>query len=371
PATHTPTNTPTTAAPPTNTPIPPTYTPTPSSGGSGENCGDAIELNLNECVLGTTVGFADDHDCGTGHEGVDVVYELLIPETMEVTFVGEAAFDADWTVASTCGNGGDIGCWDRTGTHADPSCGSITHNSWGYMNFTTTLDAGLYYIWIDGYYASSAGQYALEVTGNTSQPCVETDLFIMDNDCSATTTNFAVLCDPGSIGMIVGTDLCPTDCGGDDCRIGWKWASGDTGMHWLYFVTPVLDRGAVRDLRFDLCYGFDGYSSNLTGKYRVYWRCADGGATGDCGSLTDSGPGTAWSLAWSDTAAWTASCASRTVTNEPIVMNCTCDLVEVMVAIEMDAYADAAGIGDFRVYSNTCDPDCSDTHPDHYLLKGF
>jgi len=369
-----PTNTPPTA-PSTNTPIPPTNTPvpptnTPASGGDGDNCSNVAIIELNECILASTSGFADDHDCGTGHEGVDVVYELLIPNTMEVTFIGEASFDADWTIATTCGNGGDIGCWDRTGTHADPSCGSITHNSWGYMNYTTTLNAGLYYIWIDGYYSSSAGEYALEVTGESSAPCVETDLFIMNNDCSATSTNFAVLCDPGNIGLVVGTDLCPSTCAGDDCRIGWKWASGDTGIHWLYFVSPVLSLNDLRDLRFDLCYGMDGYSSNLQGDFSIYWRCADSGATSGCTTMTDSGPGSGWNSGWSDIGVnWTGDCSSRSVTNEPIVTSCTCDTVEVMIAVELDAYADALGIGNFRVFSNTCDTQCNKAASNKLMIE--
>ncbi|MCD4726708.1 MAG: hypothetical protein K8R46_03540, partial [Pirellulales bacterium] len=158
-----PTNTPTPTFTPTATP---TYTPTatPTSGAQGNNCSDPFAILLGECVTGSTVGYTNDHDCGTGHAGVDVVYEFTVDATQPVGIIGEADFDADWTLAFSCGSTtGDIFCVDEYGNHRDPSCGSISNHGDGFVNYGLLLPAGTYYLWIDGYYESSEGNYSLEL----------------------------------------------------------------------------------------------------------------------------------------------------------------------------------------------------------------
>ncbi|HPQ42564.1 MAG TPA: dockerin type I repeat-containing protein, partial [bacterium] len=81
-----------------------------------------------------------------------------------VQFIGEADYDADWTIASDCDEAtGDILCADALGPQQDPSCGGLTHHAYGFMNHSIVLDPGVYYIWVDGYDVTSAGSYALEI----------------------------------------------------------------------------------------------------------------------------------------------------------------------------------------------------------------
>lgn len=157
------------------TPTPtPTATPT-FAPPAGDTCMDAVSIACGDCVNGYTFSAADDHDCGTGHAGVDVVYEFVLASDSTVTFVGEATFDADWTIATACdASTGDILCVDYEGTAAVPSCSTTgSPSAGGRLNFTQFLTAGTYYIWVDGYFASSAGEYSLEiscVTGPTPTP---------------------------------------------------------------------------------------------------------------------------------------------------------------------------------------------------------
>jgi hypothetical protein len=149
---------------------PPTPTPTP---GAGDDCTDPIPISCGECVLGSTVGYTNQHDCGAGHEGPDTVFELVLTEDTEVTFVGEADFDADWSIASVCdGTIADLLCVDFQDPQQDPTCSSIVHQQYGYFTHTALLTAGVYYIWVDGYFFDSAGNYALEITcaGPTATP---------------------------------------------------------------------------------------------------------------------------------------------------------------------------------------------------------
>ncbi len=138
----------------------PTITPTPVP---GDACPVAFPISCGNCVTGNTSGFTNQHDCGNGHEGNDVVYALTVTTPGSITVIGDADFDADWTIETACGNSGDILCTDFTGTYQAPSCSTLTHYQYGYVNYTFSAVPGVYYIWVDGYYGSSAGNYALEV----------------------------------------------------------------------------------------------------------------------------------------------------------------------------------------------------------------
>lgn len=191
----------------------------------------------------------------------------------------------------------------------------------------------------------------------------EHDYFVMDND--GTSTNFWDYCDPASV-EVVTHQSCPSSSAactpGDDYAIGWDWSFGDTGMHWLYFITDIITLDCTKDLLFDLCYGFDGYSSNLTADFYVYYRCASSSADhSDCTTVSDSGPTTPyWTLAWSDVGTdWGTSCSTRDVSSVPISLDCSCDYIEIMIATNFDAYGDYLGIGNFHVYYDDCDTQCT------------
>lgn len=126
-----------------------------------DDCAGAIELV--GCIEGSTVMAAGDHDCGTGHGGVDLVYYFTLASETQVTILSEADFDMDLTIATTCdATTGDILCSDYN-TNIDPSCGSISAVSYGYNTYSAVMPAGTYYIWIDGYGAADAGNFSLEL----------------------------------------------------------------------------------------------------------------------------------------------------------------------------------------------------------------
>ena len=273
--------------------------------------------------------------------------------------------------------------WSNTGTtrdHTNPTeC--IFLNS---GTFTT----GTYTVRVRGYSVAQGEPggrqpYAMVLTGvlgdiptpeptptvPTSTPTPipdEVDLFLMDNDCSAPSTNFAGLCNPSSdsISVTTGDTICHASCSPeDDCRIGWIYDTESNQTYWHYYFTPVLTLDCPQNVQFDMCYGFDGWSSGTTyytGNFRVYWRCADSTTTIDCNNMSDTGlTGGDWTLGWEDATEWGEDCAERTVTGEYLTIPCSCDSIEVMVAMEFDGYADAAGIAQFRVYYSNSDSPCA------------
>ncbi len=197
-------------------------------------------------------------------------------------------------------------------------------------------------------------------TPTATPPCGMTELYVLENDCDLVTTNLNGLCDPGAQGMYVGS-FCPTDCAVlNDCRIGWVWSEENTGFHWQYYMTPILTLDCTKDVLFDLCYGFDGWNTNLTADFFVYWRCADTAPTSDCSNMTDDGLLGDWQLGWSDAGTdWTGDCSSRSVIGQTIELPCSCNSIEMLIAVNFDAYGDELGIGDFRVYYDSCSAQCS------------
>lgn len=173
--TFTPTDTPTFTPTDTPTPTPtdtPTMTPTPTPY-PGENCSNPITINCGDCVTGSTIGYSNDHDCGSGHDGPDLVYSFTLPGDRWVTLIGETEFDSDWTLASSCQPDAvdSIFCVDRTGTQVDPSCGAVSQHSWGFINWSGLLPAGSYYLWIDSYYSAEVGgDYAIEIFCDENTP---------------------------------------------------------------------------------------------------------------------------------------------------------------------------------------------------------
>ena len=185
----------------------------------GDTCANPFEIACGECVEGSTVGMNDDQACGGG---ADVVYELVLDADTVVQFIGEADYDADWAITSDCA-ASDIACYDRTGTQADPACGDIIHDSWGYMNTTHNLAAGTYYVWVDGYSAGYEGNYSLEIACVTCTD-VDGDGYAIEGDiCGEIDCDDAdEFINPGAAEVC--DDLVDNDCDGlvdsddDDCQ---------------------------------------------------------------------------------------------------------------------------------------------------------
>ncbi len=139
-------------------------------------------LSSGDCAGGDTTGLANDFDstcsgCGSSscYDGPDVVYSFTVASPGGVvTLVGEADYDADWAVVDYCGKElagtpTPMVCKDYSEVQADPTCGAITHYEYGYVNEIFSVDAGQYFIWIDGW-GADAGNYAVEVSWATYTP---------------------------------------------------------------------------------------------------------------------------------------------------------------------------------------------------------
>lgn len=206
-------------------------------------------LPCNTCVTGSTVGRMNDHDCGEGHVGPDVVYRFVLTGPTDITLIGEADFDADWTLASSCGSvASDLGCFDWLDPQMNPSCGSLTHMPYGYLNFSTSLAAGTYYVWIDGFYSDSAGNYSLELVCGSAPTPVPTATPMPGgpgDDCS-NSIDISMMINSGTYPQTMGGDLMSFN---DDYALASCSFNGADGPDLVYSFIPDMDR----TLTFDLC----------------------------------------------------------------------------------------------------------------------
>lgn len=129
-----------------------------------DNCPGTV-VTVPFCDCDSTLGAGLDHDCGAGHAGADVVYQitdLTIGNLYQI--IGEATYDADWTVATTCAATiGDLKCADAVDPHTDPSCSSLVHVNRGYLTMNWIATQNTVWVWVDSFDASSSGNYCLEV----------------------------------------------------------------------------------------------------------------------------------------------------------------------------------------------------------------
>ena len=234
---------------PTSTPVPPTATPTMIPSAPPNDMCPGLMLDCNSCIVGSSVGAMNDHDCGEGHVGPDVVYHFMLEQDTRITLIGEADFDADWTLSSVCDDiTGDLGCFDWTDPHLNPSCGSINHAAYGYVSISTFLPAGTYYLWIDGFYPDSAGNYAIELicdTFPTPTPSPTAPPMGPGDDCS-TAIDISEDINSGTYPQFVDGDSALAD---NDYSLASCSFNGADGPDLVYSFTP----DTTRMLTFDLC----------------------------------------------------------------------------------------------------------------------
>lgn len=205
--------------------------------------GTAMTVPFCECD--TNYGAANDHDCGTGHAGSDVVYQIDgLTVGYVYRFIGEASYDADWTIATVCdATTGDILCADRVGTQADPSCSSLTHDTWGYMVYDWTATQTSVWVWVDSYSTPGGGDYCLEVIevgAPTPTPTIE------GNDCSDPFVIDMTTWTPGSGSFTTSGDSCAylNTYNEADYGCGSSLDSKDV----VFSFTPPTDLGLQIDL---------------------------------------------------------------------------------------------------------------------------
>ena len=120
---------------------------------------------VGECLCGNTMSYTNNHDCGEGHDGSDIAFHCYgFTAGQNYSLIGQADYDADFTVASFCSAGaGDLYCQDYLGPAVNPVCSSLSVNQYGYVNFSWQATQEEYWIWVDGWFGESAGGFCFEV----------------------------------------------------------------------------------------------------------------------------------------------------------------------------------------------------------------
>lgn len=150
---------------PTRTPTgTPTRTPTPPA---NDNCANPADLEVDECYCGNSFGAANDHDCGVGHAGGDVVFRVTGFLEGGLYFLdGLAEYDADWTLATVCDAiTGDVLCVDTENFAYDLPCEDLSpiySRSNIHKIFQAQQDT--YYLWVDSNSTLGGGDYCLMVS---------------------------------------------------------------------------------------------------------------------------------------------------------------------------------------------------------------
>jgi len=146
---------------------------------SGDTCSSAIDIKFDASDQysdnGTTDGFKDEYQtsnqCGLYSEHQDVVYKIVLDEKSTLDIILDAKFDSVLYVSSNC-------------THLNVCTDNfIAGKEQGYRQIKKNLDAGTYFIFVDGYgignyapYDDSHGEYSLSINKvATFDPCKNFD----------------------------------------------------------------------------------------------------------------------------------------------------------------------------------------------------
>ncbi len=162
--------------PPTATPEPtgptaiPTVTPTATEVPSGDTCEDTRPIEMNGPIAyGDTCAYEDDYDpymCQPYSFAPDVVFEFTTDQCYSnVRICLNSDFDAVMYLRSQCPGMAyhEMACSDELTAPCvinDPEC----QNFFGEVIELSMLEAGEYYIFVDGY-ADECGSFCLELSG--------------------------------------------------------------------------------------------------------------------------------------------------------------------------------------------------------------
>ncbi|MBN2382895.1 hypothetical protein JXQ70_08430 [bacterium] len=204
--------------------------PTPPA---NDDCSGVIALSCDSCTEGSVFGAVNDFNCSGGSVtvGPDIVYSFTLAASRQVTIIAEADYDMDIGISTVCddGSAATLLCADTSGTHTDPSCGDITHNTYGYATWSQTLAASTYYIWVDSYSGATAGNFALEIL--CDDPC--------DFDCPTGSVPEAEPCGDDLNGGCNTTPYTFEPINSGDTVCGTAWAdAGSRDTDWYEITAP-------------------------------------------------------------------------------------------------------------------------------------
>ncbi len=125
--------------------------------GGGGTCGEPIELPIGQVVRGNTTGgpSAMQGTCVPGGSSPEHVYSFTLTERAMVDVALESSFDGALYLMTDCGSG-ELACNDDNPDTA-------------HSRLQLTLDAGTYYVVVDGYGSPSQGEYSVSVQTRSMQ----------------------------------------------------------------------------------------------------------------------------------------------------------------------------------------------------------
>lgn len=140
-------------APPPVVAVPPAPPPPPPP-----TCDDATTLPLDGSTHGTTAGQPARvrASCGANATGPERVYTLTLPRRSHVRLRLTSTFDGVLYVRRACG-GEELACND--------DAGDTRHSA-----LDLTLDAGAWYVFVDGYGDNASGTFELSVQTSATRP---------------------------------------------------------------------------------------------------------------------------------------------------------------------------------------------------------
>lgn len=126
-------------------------------GGGAGTCGAPMEIAMGQAVRGNTTGApsAMQGSCVPSGSSPEHVYSFVLTERAMVDIALESSFDGALYLMTDCGTG-ELACNDD---NPDTS----------HSRLQLTLDAGTYYVVVDGYGSPSQGDYSLSVQAQAMQ----------------------------------------------------------------------------------------------------------------------------------------------------------------------------------------------------------
>ena len=244
---------------------------------AGELCCNAFPMTIPGTVSGNTSTFENDYETGaydctestSSVSGKDVVYTFTAEADMEVTFnmcTGTTAYDAKLFIfEDVCGN--IIAC--REDGCANPPV--FTSSFIPKLDCVPVYQGHVYYVVVDGYGASSAGDYTLDAT--ICEPCQPEDI-PWNDECTALTS--CPVLRPGTPTVLAGTTTCAqaNDCVDEEVAIVWECFTleecGTITVAYCGSDGATVYNGLATDCE---CLGFVAYST------QSWTTCGDGNAT--------------------------------------------------------------------------------------------
>ncbi len=311
--------------------------------GAGNDCSSPLALDLSQSeVTGNTQGMGDDSvpGCSSGSTAEELVYVFDVSQPIHVTFE-TTGYDTIMYLRTTCSDpSSELACNDDGG----PGLGS---------SITQDLDAGTYYLFVDGY-GTNSGEFTLTINvdcgvgyvydpGSGScvddpcdpNPCQAANQHV----CDVALPGYICSCDPGYIDDPTNPGTCIVDPNphGEACADALPLPVGEGVVSGTTSDAANDDQGSCGGVGPDRVYGFvldqTMLASFTTSGYDtvIYLRsvCDDSSSEIDCDDESGSNHGSKidimldpgsyylWVDSWSDGGSYDLSYSFRSDPCDP------------------------------------------------------